>query len=66
MKQKKQVKRKIKKAIKETSKTKLTVYVLLRLLVIISMVMQFIKGNYGNAFLCILTLILFLIPAFVN
>ncbi len=63
---KKQVKRKIKKAIKETSKTKLTVYVLLRLLVIISMVMQFIKGNYGNAFLCILTLVLFLIPAFVN
>lgn len=57
---------KIKNIIKETDHKKLTIYVLLRLLVIISMIMQFIKGNYSNVLLCILTLILFLIPSFIN
>lgn len=57
---------KIKKIIKENDNKKLTVYLLLRLLVIISMILQFFKGNYSNVLLCVLTLILFLIPSFIN
>ena len=39
-----------------------TVYIVLRLLVILMMVAQFFNGNFENVFLCILTLILFLLP----
>ena len=39
-----------------------TVYIVLRLLVILVMVAQFFNGNFENVFLCILTLILFLLP----
>ena len=42
------------------------VYVTLRVLVIITMVLQFINGNYENVFLCLLTLVMFLVPAFVQ
>ena len=38
------------------------VYIVLRLLVILVMVAQFFYGNFENVFLCILTLILFLLP----
>ena len=38
------------------------VYIVLRLLVILVMVAQFFNGNFVNVFLCILTLILFLLP----
>ena len=38
------------------------VYSVLRLLVILMMVAQFFNGNFENVFLCILTLILFLLP----
>lgn len=38
------------------------VYIVLRLLVILVMVAQFFNGNFENVFLCILTLILFLLP----
>lgn len=38
------------------------VYIVLRLLVILMMVAQFFNGNFENVFLCILTLILFLLP----
>ena len=38
------------------------VYVVLRLLVILMMVAQFFNGNFENVFLCVLTLILFLLP----
>lgn len=37
------------------------VYIVLRLLVILVMVAQFFNGNFENVFLCILTLILFLL-----
>lgn len=43
--------------------TKITLYIILRLLVILTMVRQFFLGNWNNFFLCILTLILFLIPS---
>ena len=39
-----------------------TVYVVLRLLVMAVMVAQFFNGNFENVFLCVLTLILFLLP----
>ena len=42
------------------------VYFLLRISVIGVMVAQFFNGNFQNVFLCILTLILFLIPAFIE
>ena len=38
------------------------VYVTLRVLVIVTMVLQFLNGNYENVFLCLLTLVLFLVP----
>ena len=42
------------------------VFFTLRAIVIVTLVLQFLRGNYENAFLCILTLLLFMIPAFVN
>lgn len=42
------------------------IYVVLRVLVIAVMIHQFIIGNYNNVFLCILTLILFMIPMVVD
>ena len=42
------------------------VYFLLRISVVAVMVAQFFNGNFQNVFLCILTLVLFLIPAFIE
>lgn len=42
------------------------VYFLLRISVLAVMVAQFFNGNFQNVFLCILTLILFMIPSFVE
>ena len=39
------------------------VYLTLRLLVIAIMVAQFFNGNFENVFLCLLTLVLFILPA---
>ena len=44
----------------------MTVYIVLRLAVILVMVAQFLNGNFENVFLCVLTLILFLIPTFIE
>lgn len=41
-------------------------YVLLRLAVFLVMVAQFFNGNYENVFLCILSLILFTVPSFIE
>ncbi len=38
------------------------VYIILRIMVIAVMIIQFFHGNYSNVFICLLTLILFLIP----
>lgn len=43
-----------------------TVYLVLRVLVIITMILQFLKGNYKNVFMCLLTLILFAIPIIID
>jgi len=42
------------------------VYAILRLLVILSLVIAILRGNYENAVLCVGTLILLLVPAFVE
>ena len=49
----------------ETGKNKtrdITVYIVLRTLVIVVLIFQILNRNYENVFLCILTLILLLIP----
>ena len=43
-----------------------TVYLVLRVLVIIAMILQFLKGNYKNVFMCLITLILFAIPIIID
>lgn len=42
------------------------IYFILRALVVGTMILQFFNGNYNNVFLCILTLILFMIPLIVD
>ena len=39
-----------------------TVYLTLRLLVILTMIAQFFNRNFENVFLCVLTLVLFVLP----
>lgn len=43
-----------------------TIYVLLRTIVILIMVSQILHRNFENAFLCVLTLVLFTLPGLVN
>jgi len=45
-------------------KSAFAVYLVLRLLVILAMVFSLIRGDYENLFVCTLSLILFLVPAF--
>ncbi len=52
--------------VNEYKKKDITIYIVLRLFVIITMIIQLIRGNFENVFMCILTLILFLIPVFVD
>jgi hypothetical protein len=59
-------KKKLSKKIKEKPKLNITVYVILRFLVILCMVAQSLHGNWNNVFLCILTLILFTVPTFIS
>ena len=47
-------------------KRDLTVYIVLRVLVIITIVIQALRGNFENVFLCVLTLILFTIPSIID
>ncbi len=54
-----------KTAIKE-KKAVFLVYVLLRLFVVAAMVLSFLNGNYENLFFCVLTIILFTVPAFIE
>lgn len=54
---------KLKQKYKESSKTSITVYYILRILVIIGMILQIVMGNIYNAFLCIVTLFLFTLPS---
>ena len=47
-------------------KSSFAVYMVLRILVILMMVLQFFNGNFENVFLCILTLLLFTVPSFIQ
>ena len=47
-------------------KTVMAVYFVLRILVLLAMIHQFIVGHYDNVFLCLLTLVLFLLPSFLE
>ncbi len=51
---------------KEQGRSSIIVYFVLRALVIVCMVLEFIRGDLNNAFLCLLSLILFLIPFFIE
>lgn len=44
-------------------KAKLGLYIILRLLVLATMIRQVLLGNWQNVFMCLLTLVLFLIPS---
>ena len=59
------MKRALKMELRE-HKSSFVVYVVLRALVILMMVLQILNGNYENVFLCILTLLLLLVPSFVQ
>lgn len=52
-------------AMKENKSTTI-VYFVLRFAVIAVMILQILNGNYENVFLCILTLILFIVPSFIE
>lgn len=58
--------KKMKQKYKETNKKSIAVYLVLRILVIISMTFQILHGNIGNAALCILALILFTLPSIIS
>ena len=47
-------------------KSSFIVYVVLRVLVILMMILQIFNRNYENVFLCALTLILLVIPSFIQ
>ena len=55
----------IKKEIRE-HRSSFFVYIFLRTLVLITRVLQIFNQNYENAFLCILTLFLMIIPSFIQ
>lgn len=54
------------KFINSDSKRVTTLYLVLRILVVIVMIRQVFLGEWNNVFLCILTLILFLVPVFIE
>lgn len=56
----------IKDAYKETKKSSLLVFLILRFLVIVCMILQIIHGDIGNAFLCLLSIILLLMPTIIS
>ncbi len=58
--------KKMKKKYTETSKKSIAVYLTLRILVVVSMIFQIILGNFQNAMLCIVSLILFTLPTIVS
>ena len=49
----------LKKEYEKTKKSSIIVYIVLRTLVIFSMVRQILRGDLNNAFLCVLSLVLF-------
>lgn len=56
----------MKKKYKETNKKSIIIYLILRLLVILSMIFQIILGNISNVLMCILALVLFTLPTIIS
>ncbi len=56
----------IKKAYVYSDKRTLFVYILLRVLIILCMIREFFHGNIQNVMLCVLSLVLFLLPNFIE
>ena len=56
----------IKNEIKESKKSSLIVYLILRALVILCLVLQILRGDLNNAFLCVWALLLFTVPLFIE
>lgn len=52
--------------IKSKPKGTVIIYFILRLLVVATLAIQMVHGNYYNAFMCVFTLVLFFIPAFAD
>lgn len=59
-------KEKLKNIGNNSKKSTLIIYAVLRLLVILCMILEFIRGDLNNAFLCMLSLILLIMPFFVE
>lgn len=57
---------KIREKYKQTGKRSLLVYLILRILVIICMALQILRGDWNNALLCGLSLVLFTIPTIIE
>lgn len=57
---------KYKEIIKKSNKSSIIVYLILRALVILCLIREIMLGDYQNALLCVLSLILFTLPAFVE
>ena len=55
-----------KKLLEGKEKSTITVYLTLRLLVIVCMVAQAMHDNWENVFLCILTLVMFTVPTLIE
>lgn len=62
----KKILKKLKLASKHTNKSTLSVYIILRILIILCLIREIFNDNYENALLCILSLILFLLPALIE
>ncbi len=56
----------LKEALKKTPNSSLIVYFTLRILIIICLVLEFLRGDLNNAFLCLLSLVLLLCPFFIE
>ena len=56
----------IRKNIKDFDKKTLAVYFLLRFFVIVVMIIQIFRSNWEGVFVCFLTLLLFLVPFFID
>lgn len=58
--------RKMRKKYHETNKKSIAVYLVLRILVILSVVVQILLGNLSNAVMCIVALFLFTLPTIIS
>ena len=51
---------------KNNKRSSLIVYFVLRILVVICMILQLIRGDINNALLCLLSLVLLFLPLFIQ